>query len=60
MTGRAADDAAPVPIRRNCDACGGPTAGKWMVRFEDGTWKCQDCLTENQRRVWLRIVEGEK
>jgi len=60
LTGRTADEPPPEPIRMDCDACGGPTTGKWVVRFEDGSWRCQDCLTPNQRMVWLRIVEGEK
>lgn len=60
LTGRTADEVPPVPIRMDCDSCHSPTHGKWVVRMEDGYWYCSDCLTENQRRVWLRIFKDDK
>lgn len=60
LTGRTAAGTPPEPTRMDCDACGAPTHGKWVVRMEDGAWYCQDCLTDNQRIVWLKIFKDAK
>lgn len=59
LTGRTADEIEPVPTRPPCVACGHPGTGVWLVLMEDG-WRCQDCLTDDQRRIWLKVFGDAK